>query len=86
MDKKYETQRSVYKVRNTVTGRYSSGGTRPRWVSGGRSWAAISHCKSHLTALRESGRPWGFYDFAEIVRYDLVPSLVIQIDDLQIGG
>lgn len=38
----------VYKIRNTATGLFSSGGGRPRWVKSGKIWHKPGHVRMHM--------------------------------------
>jgi len=38
----------VYKIRDKVSGMYSSGGTCPKWKKDGKTWNKLAHIKAHL--------------------------------------
>lgn len=38
----------LYRVRDKTSGLYSSGGTRPKWGNGGKTWYGIGPLKNHL--------------------------------------
>lgn len=42
----------VYKIRDSKTGLYSTGGTKPKWSKRGKVWVSLGALKSHLTLYR----------------------------------
>jgi len=38
----------VYKIRDKISGRYSSGGGVPSWSTTGKTWNKLAHIKAHL--------------------------------------
>lgn len=43
----------VYKILNTKTGLYSTGGSTPTFKKNGKTWTMLSHLKSHITMIRQ---------------------------------
>lgn len=46
----------VYKIRNTVTGLYSKGGSDGQWSKNGKIWSGIGPLKLHFNVLSRQGR------------------------------
>jgi len=67
---------TIYKIRDKMTGLFSTGGAFPRWTARGKSWSSLTYVKSHL-GLVDNGR-WGNkahpYINAEIVTFDVTIS------------
>lgn len=40
-----------FKIRDTATGLFSTGGDKPRWSKTGKVWQSIGHVKLHLQQL-----------------------------------
>lgn len=40
---------SVYKIKDSETGLYSTGGTYPSWTKKGKTWSTLGHLKSSVT-------------------------------------
>lgn len=55
----------MYKLRNKLTGQFSSGGAYPRWVKRGRLWHARHHVDAHLKG--KIGRQYSIYEHMENV-------------------
>lgn len=55
----------VFRIRDS-NGLYSTGGTRPQFTKGGKTWSNIGHVKSHLRQFINS-RDLELYKDAEIV-------------------
>lgn len=53
----------IYMIQNTITGKYSKGGSPcPEWtdkVDDAKVWKKKPHVKSHLTNLRNYRERWG---------------------------
>lgn len=47
---------AVYKIRRKSDGKFSSGGTTPRWTRTGKTWSCIGHLHGHLTLVGDQGR------------------------------
>lgn len=79
----------VYKIRNRLTGAWSSGGYNLRWhLKRGKEWTSLSHVKLHLGMFDEDKYQENDRDAAvradmvnwEIVEYDLVESSVVPVN------
>jgi len=44
----------VYKIQDTKTGLFSTGGSEPRWTKNGKEWTSEGALKSHLTHWLDS--------------------------------
>jgi hypothetical protein len=40
---------TFYKIMNTDTGKFSTGGQRPQWADLGKVWSTMGHLRAHLT-------------------------------------
>lgn len=49
-----------YRIKNTATGLYSTGGVVPRWNKKGKVWNNIGHIKSHITGVKAYANPKKF--------------------------
>lgn len=38
----------AYKIRDKVTGLFSTGGMSPKWTKRGKTWSQLNHIKTHL--------------------------------------
>jgi hypothetical protein len=65
----------IFKIRNKVTGLYSTGGCSPRWTKKGKIWTTIGHLKSHIRQL--VGRKWSL-PLKDIANWELVELEVIE--------
>lgn len=61
----------VYKIRNKLTGRFSTGGLYPKWTKTGKSWRTKTNLSRHLTLLGEKG-VWHLYKNCEILEYEVI--------------
>lgn len=61
----------VYKIRNKLTGRFSTGGLYPKWRKTGKVWNSKSNLARHLTLFGEGG-VWSFYKNCEILEYEVI--------------
>jgi len=41
-------QITIFKIKDSTTGLFSTGGTCPRWTKRGKTWNQINHVKAHL--------------------------------------
>jgi hypothetical protein len=39
----------VYKIKDTLTGLYSTGGSKPKWTKKGKTWSAKNHVTCSLS-------------------------------------
>lgn len=64
-----------YRLLDTATGLYSTGGWDPKWRKQGKTWHSINHVKAHITYWRGKYRQYnpttGNYD---TLYYREVPS------------
>ncbi len=42
-----------YKIKDTKTGLYSTGGVNPKFTKKGKVWNNIGHVKSHITLIKQ---------------------------------
>ena len=61
----------IYKIRRKSDGKFSCGGTEPKFTLTGKSWNTLSSLKGHL---RLNSADWKVYNDCEIVGYDIVES------------
>lgn len=57
----------VYKIRNKTTGKFSSGGSDPKWTHQGKVWQRINYLQNHLYSINKID----FYNDAEIVEAEI---------------
>lgn len=57
----------MYKIRNKDTGRFSMGGSRPRWTDDGKIFTKYNHVTSHLNHVEN-----GEYHNCEVVEVQIV--------------
>lgn len=56
-----------YKIRNKITGQYSTGGSTPLFAKHGKIWRAIGPVKSHLRLIGQQNKGFSCYTNCEIV-------------------
>lgn len=61
---------TYYKILDTVSGKFSTGGVNPSWTKMGKSWGNIGYIKSHLNVRSDYNESYG--DNVDIVKYELV--------------
>lgn len=76
MKKSNQTTFKVLKIRDKITGLYSTGTTRPKWSEYGKTWASKGHLKLHLGQFVDSNpdKYTTFYANAEIVEVEVTQS------------
>lgn len=57
----------VYRIRNKITGEFSTGGTYPGWSKKGKLWTGKGPLSNHLGLVKPA-----VYKDADIVAYELV--------------
>jgi hypothetical protein len=62
---------SLFKIRNTETGEFSTGGKSPDFNEKGKVWNSIGHLRNHIAAVLRGSRTKGTYKGCEIVRFSL---------------
>lgn len=80
----------LYKILNTETGLYSSGGSTPSFKKTGKTWTTIGALKNHLALVEDyrtyySNKDGGiskYYEGCVIVEYEPVVSDVLSITDM----
>jgi hypothetical protein len=61
----------MFKIKNTETGLFSSGGTWPSWSKEGKTWSKRGHVTSHLSQLSErEKKPW--YTDCVVEEYEMI--------------
>ena len=58
----------IYKVRNKVTGKFSTGGISPSFTNKGKSWSSIGPLKTHLRQISSRN----YFNDCEVVEYQMV--------------
>lgn len=51
-----KVSRTVFKIRDSELGLFSSGGYYPHWDKNGKEWARLSEVRSHLMMLERGSR------------------------------
>lgn len=46
----------VYKIKDSLTGKFSTGGLSPKWTNRGKTWSQFNHVKAHLRQFISTGR------------------------------
>lgn len=46
---------NAFKIKDSKTGKFSTGGASPNWTKNGKVWGSISHLKSHLRQFTKNG-------------------------------
>jgi hypothetical protein len=59
----------MFKIRNKITGLFSTGGTIPQWNENGKVWRLRGHIVSHINQLWKD--QFEDYCAAEVVKYKL---------------
>lgn len=59
-----------FKIRNTVTGLYSSGGHSPSWSEKGKEWSKRGHAVSHMSNAVGYRNAEHVYRHAELVEFE----------------
>lgn len=68
-----------YKIRNRITGLYSTGGKFPDWTKKGKSWSSLGHIAAHLSQhVGKNYQNW-IYANCEIVTFSLVEEATEEI-------
>lgn len=90
MSTKLVSNQTVYKIRRRQDGKFSTGGTRPRFTKTGRTWNGIGPLKRHVQVVTRgefNARFLRFNPYAdcEIVTYELrlVNLGTIEFEDLE---
>lgn len=68
MKKKKKSVAHVFKIIDTKTGLYSTGGSHPRWTTTGKTWSSLGQIKSHLTQYEK----WYSKDRAIPLQWEVV--------------
>jgi hypothetical protein len=64
--------KTVYRIRDNVTGKFSTGGTTPTWDKKGKVWSTIAHVNSHLALVSNSYyRAFLYPESACVVEYEV---------------
>lgn len=71
---------NFYKIRDTVTYEFSSGGLRPHWSKKGKVWKSKADLKKHLKLVEDT---FNRYENCEIIEYEVVEQNMIQIEDFE---
>lgn len=66
----------VYKIQNTKTGLFSTGGMRPRWTKQGKVWQELSYVHRHIGQLTYEYSPADVYNDAVIVEAEITEILL----------
>lgn len=69
----------MFKIVNTQTGLYSSGGRTPRWEKEGRVWQSFGSVQEHIRALDQAGQRTYTECNAVIVEFSLVVKNVTEM-------
>jgi hypothetical protein len=70
-----EDYMKFYKIRNTKTNLFSTGGVNPYWSKLGKVWTTKAHIKSHLELFKDYDNRYFFpdsYKYAEIVELETI--------------
>ena len=68
------TDPCIFKIRDRVTGLYSTGGSNPKFNKRGKAWGTLAHVRAHLalfTARSYRPLPWSYND-CEVVTFEFV--------------
>jgi hypothetical protein len=74
-------KKTVYRIRNSKHGLFSTGTTSPNWNKSGKTWSDIGHVKAHLRLYASVHglplpRDW------EIVQYDMQETVTFRVCEL----
>lgn len=69
-----------YKIRDTETGLYSTGGVWPNWSKLGRTFNSIGHVRQHLSSYNSGSRMRETYKNAEIIELETIENWTIEVD------
>ena len=67
----------IYKIRDKITGLFSSGGLYCKFNKTGKCWDSIKNIKLHLSLIKNAPAI-----YVEVVEYNLVESKVISVEDI----
>ena len=67
---------TVYKIRNRMTGHYSTGGTYPHWSTKGKMWMGAGPVSNHIGLVKK-----GFYQFADVVAFELTEGNLVSVEE-----
>lgn len=70
---------SVFKIKNTQTGLFSTGGAYPHWNKNGKVWNRLATLNAHLAIVESSHNK---YSDAVVVEYEFVEKAQHYIFDL----
>lgn len=82
----------IYKIRNKLTGQFSTGSSWPSWSNrGGKTWTLLSYVRQHLMMYLSyhkysSVRSDEYAKMLEIVEYDVVERRVVPLEEVLHGG
>ena len=78
-----------YKIKNTITNEYSSGGSHPHFSNKGKVWKSLGQLRSHLAMLKPHGSDkvgrFHLYDDCEIIEYELTEKQTISMVEEILG-
>lgn len=73
----------VFKIKDSATGLFSTGGMSPDWTKRGKTWNGINHVKSHLRQHCDYKKTPTGTDWSSIVNN--IPSTWVVVE-LSVGG
>lgn len=62
-----DTNENIYKIVDTATGLYSTGGTWPTFNKKGKTWSKIGHVKAHLNQFEAIPDTWEIVEIEQRV-------------------
>jgi len=69
-----------YKIKNTKTGLFSTGGSLPNWSKNGKVWRTLGQVRSHLTLFLSCNDKKKTNDW-EIIEYEMIEVQSRKIQD-----
>jgi len=67
----------LYKIQHKPTGKFSTGGSRPKFTKYGKTWSNIGHIKNHIRMFKYKN--WSTYDNCVIIAYEVVEAGIPEI-------
>lgn len=83
MKDKNDKELKVFKIKDSITGLFSTGGCDPSWTKRGKTWNGINHVKTHLRQFCDykntpTGTDWR-------VKVNNIPETWVVVE-LSVGG
>lgn len=70
----------LYRIKNTVTGKYSKGGMKENWSKRGKFWMGKTDLLKHFRYLDTYNRFW-YNKNCKVVEYEITENSEVEVDE-----